>query len=113
MPTELDSQNPNYPKNGDYFYHYKHNSNLDINNFAYQIIGFALHTETEETLVIYKPLYKLNHIFEASFFARPLSVFLEKVELNGQRVPRFSKIIDQEISKNLGNYHFSILKSKK
>ncbi len=101
MSTKLDSQNPNYPKNGDYYYHYKHDPNLDLTNFAYQIIGFALHTETEEILVIYKPLYKLNHIFEASFFARPLSVFLEKVELNGQRVPRFSKIVNQIIIQKL------------
>ena len=101
MSTKLDSQNPNYPKNGDYFYHYKHNSNLDLTNFTYQIIGVALHTETEEILVIYKPLYKLNHIFEASFFARPLSVFLEKVELKGQKVPRFSKIVNQIIIQKL------------
>ena len=101
MSTKLDSQNPNYPENGDYFYHYKHNSNLDINNFSYQIIGIALSTETEELLVVYKPLYKLNHIFEASFFARPLSVFLEKVELNGQKVPRFSKIVNQIIIQKL------------
>ena len=106
MSTELDSQNPNYPKTGDYFYHYKHNSNLDLTNFAYQIIGIALSTETEELLVAYKPLYKLNHISEASFFARPLSVFLEKVELNGQRVPRFSKIIDQEILKEFRKLSF-------
>lgn len=99
MSTKLDSQNLNYPKNSDYFYHYKHKSNLDLTNFAYQIIGVALHTETEEILVIYKPLYKLNHIFEASFFARPLSVFLEKVELKGQKVPRFNKIVNQEIIK--------------
>lgn len=54
----------------------------------YQVIGTAFHTETEENLVVYKPMY------ESAFdlFARPLSMFTESIELDGNRVPRFERI---------------------
>lgn len=63
------------------FRHYKNGKN-------YLIIGVALHTETNEQLVIYKPLYKTEH----SLFARPYDMFFGDVEYEGKIVKRFEKV---------------------
>lgn len=71
----------NMPVAGDVYRHYK-------NQQKYEIVGTALQTETREMLVIYKPLYKNEY----ELFARPYSMFIEDVESNGERVPRFKKV---------------------
>lgn len=43
--------------------------------YLYEIIGEALHTETADTLVIYRALYGGNNIF-----ARPSNMFNSKVD---------------------------------
>lgn len=65
------------------YQHYK------TKNF-YEVVGGGLHTETEEDLVIYKPLYKNKY----DYFARPVKMFLEKVKdpETGKLVPRFKKV---------------------
>jgi hypothetical protein len=89
------------PKIGQYFYHYKHNHTKDINNYAYIIVGIALHSETEELLVAYKPLYKPNHLFDygANFVVRPLEMFVEDVDNQeyNYKGPRFRLITDEKI----------------
>lgn len=60
---------------------YRHNKKGDL----YEVIGVALQTETDEALVIYRPLYDSDY----ELFARPYSMFVEQVEINGQTVPRF------------------------
>lgn len=42
---------------------------------VYIIVGVATHTETDETLVIYKALYGKRETY-----ARPIDMFLEKVD---------------------------------
>jgi hypothetical protein len=64
------------PKNGDKYYHFKHDPDLDEQNYCYEIIGIGKHTETNEPVVIYKPLYKCD----IELFVRPLSMFLEVVD---------------------------------
>lgn len=54
----------------------------------YEVQGMALQTETNEPLVIYKPLYSCEY----ALFARPYQMFTECIELNGIQVPRFEKI---------------------
>lgn len=54
----------------------------------YEVIGLALETETEELLVIYRPLYENEY----ELFARPASMFTETIVLDGKSVPRFQKI---------------------
>ncbi len=54
----------------------------------YEVIGRTLATETEELLVIYRPLYENEY----ELFARPVSMFTETVVLDGKSVPRFEKV---------------------
>lgn len=49
------------------------------NVYRYRIVCNALHTETGEQLVIYQALYA-NKQGEYQVFARPLDMFLEKVD---------------------------------
>jgi hypothetical protein len=56
--------------------HYKGNE--------YTVLGVARHSETLEWLVVYRPEYG-----ERALWVRPLAMFVEFVEVNGQRLPRF------------------------
>ena len=55
----------------------------------YRAIGIAKHSETLEDLVIYEALYD-NNI--SKLWARPVSIFLDEVELGGKKVPRFKRV---------------------
>lgn len=50
----------------------------------YEVIGVAKNSETMEELVVYRALYG-NH----DLWVRPLKMFLEEVEVEGRKVPRF------------------------
>ena len=50
----------------------------------YEVIGIATHSETGEQLVVYRTLYG-NY----DLWVRPLAMFTETVELEGESVPRF------------------------
>lgn len=62
----------------------------------YLVTDCARHSETEEWLVVYRCLYG-----DYSLWVRPLSMFCETVEINGQRVSRFTLLqeIDNEQAK--------------
>lgn len=51
----------------------------------YQVEGLATHSETREQMVVYRPLYG-----EGGLWVRPLEMFLETVEREGETHPRFS-----------------------
>jgi hypothetical protein len=95
----------NTPEPGLY-YHYKHNYNLDINNYAYEVLNIAHHTEIngldEGAMVIYRPLYE-SFVYKAGKYwdARPLKMFMDTVKLDGKEIPRFSKITDPKIISEL------------
>ena len=56
----------------------------------YEVVGIALQTETDERLVIYRPLYESEH----QLFARPYDMFVEQVNIDGERRLRFEKLED-------------------
>lgn len=58
----------------------------------YQVLGVARHSETEEELVVYKPLYGESHDTDDNLWVRPKSMFIEQVEVDGVQIPRFSFI---------------------
>ncbi len=60
--------------------HYKGNQ--------YEVIGIAKHSETLEELVVYRALYGNNDIY-----ARSLKMFLETIEVDGEKIPRFRYLI--------------------
>ncbi len=53
----------------------------------YLVLDIATHSETQETLVIYQPQYGARELW-----ARPLTMFLDQVEVDGLQVPRFEWI---------------------
>ncbi|NNC97283.1 MAG: DUF1653 domain-containing protein [Gammaproteobacteria bacterium] len=53
----------------------------------YQVIGTATHSESNEILVVYKPLYN-----DSGLWVRPIDMFRENVEIQGEQVPRFRLI---------------------
>jgi hypothetical protein len=59
---------------------------------VYEVIGFALHSETCEEMVIYKALYDSEEFGKNRTWVRPKKMFLESVEHNGLTVPRFKLI---------------------
>jgi len=55
----------------------------------YNVIGIARHSETLEELVVYECLYDNP---KSKLWVRPKKMFLEKVMINGKKVPRFKFI---------------------
>jgi hypothetical protein len=55
----------------------------------YKVLGIAKHSETLEDLVVYETLYDNPR---SKLWVRPKAMFLEEIELNGQKVPRFTFI---------------------
>lgn len=51
----------------------------------YEVIGTARHSESEEVLVVYRPLYG-----ERGLWVRPLEMFMESVDIDDERVRRFA-----------------------
>lgn len=53
----------------------------------YEVLGVGRHSESLEELVIYRALYA-----PYDFWVRPLTMFIELVEIDGQKKPRFQLI---------------------
>ena len=53
----------------------------------YEVLGVATHSETGEELVVYRTLYG-----DHSLWVRPLAMFIEQVEINGEPQPRFRRL---------------------
>ena len=53
----------------------------------YEVLGVARHSETDESLVVYRPLYG-----DGGLWVRPLAMFLGPVVRDGAEVPRFTFI---------------------
>ncbi len=53
----------------------------------YEVIGIAKHSETLEEMAIYKALYD-----EGQLWVRPIGMFAEEIEKDGEKIPRFKFI---------------------
>lgn len=51
----------------------------------YEVAFLARHSETEEVLVVYRPLYG-----EGAWWVRPYAMFTGDVDVAGRRQPRFA-----------------------
>jgi len=71
---------------------YQHFKNKNI----YEVVGTALHSETQEEMVIYKALYYCERFDFNQLWVRPKKMFLEILEYKGIKVPRFKFL--EEIS---------------
>ena len=56
----------------------------------YEVLGVARHSETEEPMVVYRPLYG-----ERGLWVRPAAMWNETVERDGVRARRFTYIGDE------------------
>ncbi|SDM29075.1 Protein of unknown function [Franzmannia pantelleriensis] len=61
---------------------YRHYKGAD-----YEVLGVAQHSESEEALVVYRALYG-----DYGLWVRPLAMFCETVEIQGETLPRFALI---------------------
>ena len=61
--------------------HYKGN--------LYEVIDTVRHSETLEPMTLYRALYG-----ERGLWVRPAAMFLEEIEFQGVRQPRFAKVAD-------------------
>lgn len=88
------------PSNG-FYRHYKHNPEKGFNDYVYEVIGIALHSEEKVYMVAYRPVYSNTYLAPANFSVRPLDMFMENVEINGKTLPRFEHITDEALIRDL------------
>lgn len=53
----------------------------------YEVLGVAKHSETMEETVVYRALYG-----EGKLWVRSFKMFLEEVEVDGKKIPRFKYV---------------------
>lgn len=84
------------PERG-FYYHFKHDPDGPVNNYAYEVIGTARSTEDDSFSVLYVPLYETDWPKPADYSLRPLEKFVGNVERDGKTMPRFRKITDPAV----------------
>ena len=90
------------PEKG-FYYHYKHDPNGTINNYAYELIGVGIHSEEDcrpedANMAIYLPIYESSAYRAGKFFVlRPLEMFMGNIEKENKTMLRFTKITDPDI----------------
>ncbi len=70
-----------YPKVGEIYKHYKGDT--------YEVVALALHSNNDEWMVVYKPLYEN---LDADMFTRPFREWEQKVNWEGNTVERFARV---------------------
>ena len=69
---------------GSIFRHYK--------GYYYKVLMHARHSETLEMQVIYMSLYPDDTMGDYAIWARPLSIFLGTLVVDGAEMKRFTKV---------------------
>ncbi len=92
-----------------FYYHYKHDPEGSIENYAYEVVAVGFHTEDdprpgEAHFVNYRPLYASAAVYALSRSLgiqcqdnRPLEMWMGDVEKDGKTFPRFQKITDPAV----------------
>lgn len=62
----------------------------------YEVLHLARHSETEEWLVVYRPGEG-----NSGWWVRPLLMFTETLQVDGQEVPRFAWLGESEAGSDL------------
>ena len=83
--TTTGSPKKQYPPTGIY----EHYKSTPESRRYYQVLGFAKHTETDEILAVYIPLYVIPEHTGLRLQVRPLDMFMETVRHGDAEVPRF------------------------
>jgi hypothetical protein len=63
-----------------------------IKGKEYEVIGIAKHSETLESVVVYRALYTSEEFGDRALWVRPIAMFLETVMIEGKEVSRFEYI---------------------
>ena len=78
-------------KPGDIVTHFKRKESDSGNEYMYEIVGIAMHSETGQELMVYRPLYG-----DQKLYARPLEMFMGKVDQEKypdvKQIYRFEKV---------------------
>lgn len=78
--------------------HWRHYKSSGGEDYTYEVLGIAIHSETQEEMVIYKTLYESRGengklpFPKGTTFVRPLSMWFDMVEWNGNLVWRFTEM---------------------
>ena len=87
-----------------FYYHFKHDQNGPVNNYAYYIYGVGHHTEddcraADAFMQVYRPLYEEAYAYRHGglFDLRPLQMFFTPAERDGKTVPRFTRVTDPAV----------------
>ena len=73
-------------KKGDIVQHFKRETmteeqlEKEPNLYLYEIIGIARNTETNEKVMVYKPLYPTECINGVDFVVRPIDMFMSEID---------------------------------
>ena len=87
-----------------FYYHFKHDPNGPVNNYAYYIYGVGHHTEADcraedAFMQVYRPLYEEAYAYRHGglFDLRPLDMFFRPAVRDGKQVPRFTRIANPAV----------------
>ena len=76
----------------------------------YMVDSIGKHTETLEDMVSYHAMYTHPEFGPYAHWVRPAKIFLEEAEVNGQKVPRFTKLSQEESVTVLKNELMKLMK---
>lgn len=69
---------------------YEHYKSTPAKEMQYRVLGVVRNTETEQLMVVYEALYDCGDY--GQMWVRPLDMFLQEVEVEGKKIPRFTLI---------------------
>ncbi len=75
--------------------HWRHYKSTGWDEHTYVVIGIAVHSETEEAMVMYRPLYSVwpeSWAYGYDSVVRPLSLWYDIVEYEWDKIRRFTEI---------------------